>query len=105
MPPLNVRVRLPGAKEPEEVSVQSELLVAGAISVIAKQLGAGNLTGAKLVVAPTGRKNGVIADSSSRLSELLFNPEEVCFIPVNFNIIFFFWTLVTFFFIYLLFVF
>ena len=83
MPPIHILVRLPGAQDAETVCIKSELMVQTAISMITKQLGAGKLSNAHLIISPTEKKNGSIIPSNTRLSELHFNPTQVSNIKIS----------------------
>ena len=76
MADLLLRVRLPGAKEAETVTLRGDLTANEAIGVIATQLGVGNLTQRHLVVAPTARKSGAVVPPSMRLSQIQFDPSK-----------------------------
>lgn len=76
MPNTEINVRLPGAKTPEVVLVNSDLTAHEGVQVISQRLAVEKLSDARLVIAPTNKKNGAIVCETSVIKNIMFSPNE-----------------------------
>mmetsp|Transcript_19495 Transcript_19495/g.74816 ORF Transcript_19495/g.74816 Transcript_19495/m.74816 type:complete len:687 (-) Transcript_19495:83-2143(-) len=76
MPNTEINVRLPGAKTPEVVLVNSDLTAKEGVQVISQRLAVEKLSDARLVIAPTNKKNGAIVCETSVIKNIMFSPKE-----------------------------
>ena len=82
---MEVQVRLPAAQSVETVQINPDSRVTEGVNVIVQKLAAVNLEDARLVIAPTTRKNGSILSPQVTFRSINFNPKEVRFRTIKFN--------------------